>query len=91
MQQSEIREVFRGIYGNDPNFMTPHLICFGKKGSLVWELSWGPGLTGRVFGVTVIELGLPNVSRRDISRCFSNKGAAESFIRNGFQEVVDSE
>lgn len=81
-------DVFRRAYGGQPNFMTPSVLKYGKKGKMVWELSTGRGLGGgSIYGVTVIEL--PLTKRHDLSECFASYDAAKAYIRSDFTEKED--
>lgn len=76
-------DVFRRAYGGQPNFMTPNILRFGKKGKMVWELSAGSGIDGApIYGVTVIEL--PMIKRHDLCECFDSYDAAIAYIRSDF-------
>ena len=81
-------DVFRRAYGGQPNFMTPNILKYGKRGKMVWELSAGRGLAGApIYGVTVIEL--PMIKRHDLSEYFDSYDAAIAYIRSDFTEKED--
>jgi hypothetical protein len=48
------REILLRVYGDSKNFMTPHIMEYGKiSPELAWELSFGDGVFhGIIWGVT---------------------------------------
>lgn len=83
MVETEIRNVFRRAYNGAPNFLTPDVVRYGKRGKMVWELSTGLGIDrNRIYGVTVIEL--PSTKRHDLSTSFDSLDAALTYIKGDF-------
>ena len=66
MQIDEIRQIFREVYNEQANFLTPTIINYCKKGIYVCEVSEDVNHT--FYGVTIIQL--PNTKRPDLSRTF---------------------
>jgi hypothetical protein len=77
--------VFRQVYNDEVNLMTPVIRGYGQRGELVWELSQGDNILGdgQLYGVTVIEL--PNTKRPDLSQCFNTHAKANDYIKRGFK------
>jgi hypothetical protein len=80
---SNIRAAFDRAYNGQRNFMTPQVVCYGKRGRLLYELSKGPAMAAgsSMWGVTVIEVD--GAKRSDLSRCFHDYDEANAYIRNG--------
>lgn len=53
---ADIARTFRDTFNGQGNFMTPHLIRYGRKRNLIYELSKGSGLVPGtiIYGVTVL-------------------------------------
>lgn len=84
MNYNTIRERFMRVFSGKPNFMSPYIDNYGKRGKMIWELSHGEGIRGTpIYGVTVIEL--PSTIRHDLSSAFTSKEEAMAYIRNDFQ------
>lgn len=80
MTDAEIARVFREKFNGRKNVLTPDVIRYGKRGPYIYELSSGERMDGgRMYGVTVIELGVG--LRHDLCRSFRQREIAEAFIR----------
>ena len=73
------RQVFRDVFGDEPNFMTPNLVKLETIGDYIVEVSEGSGLEPgtRLYGVTVLEL---DGTRTDLSRSFPNPEAVAGYL-----------
>lgn len=87
MNQATISNMFSGEFKGQKNFMTPHVIRYGKQNGLVYELSSGTAFLsgGTIYGVTVLEcctytLSVPKRRRTDLSKCFHSLREAEEYI-----------
>lgn len=80
---SNIRAAFDRAHNGNRNFMTPNVVCYGKRGQLLYELSRGEALASGscLWGVSVIEAD--GAKRSDLSRCFHDYDEANAYIRNG--------
>ena len=75
MQASEIRAVFARVYNGAPNFLTPTILDYGKRGDHLFEISTGRGMRGDpIYGVTV--LTVTGERCRDLSDCFPTHAKA---------------
>lgn len=84
MQHHTISGIFNEVFDGMPNFMTPTVVGYGKKGGKIWEISSGRGMGNEViYGVTVIDL--PRQHRHDLSQCFTSLDEAKAYIKAGFQ------
>ncbi len=81
------REIIRHEYGTAPNIMTPDVIKVGmlrrfKEGyAVAFELALGLGMTGPIWGVSVVR-AYPWGTRRiyKLSTCFRSRGSADDWI-----------
>lgn len=80
------REIIQKEYGSSKNFMTPHVISYGKiNKNVAYELSSGEGLErgSKMYGVSVASINKSGKTRRlEKSKSFHDKNEAESYIRN---------
>lgn len=84
MTQSQIRDLFRTVYGNSRNFMTPDVLGYGKRGRLVYELSTGHFMDDTIYGVTVLETD--GEKRHDLSAgSFKSLDEAKAYIKEALQ------
>jgi len=80
MQTSEIRAVFKRAYNGAPNFMTPTVLGYGKRGDHLFEISTGQGLRGDpIYGVTV--LAVTGERCPDLSTCVSTYAEARAYAK----------
>jgi len=81
------KEIFNEVL-KGKNIMTPHIIAYGVRGNLAYELSEGIGMKDHsIFGVTVIQLN--GVRRTDLSDCFDSIEEADEYIKNNFKSQVE--
>ena len=81
MQTSEIRDKFRFTFKGAPNFMTPDILDYGKRGVRLFEISTGRGLQGGpIYGVTVITVR--GERRHDLSQCFGTLADATAYTKS---------
>jgi len=81
MQTSEIRAKFHREFSGKPNFMTPTILDYGKRGVHLFEISTGRGLRGDpIYGVTVITVR--GERRHDLSQCFSTLADATAYTKS---------
>ena len=81
MSNTEIRDTFNRVYNGEKNFMTPHVIKYGKRGKYIYELSDGDAFmrSGRIYGVSVLTTG--GEKRTDLGGSFQSKQEAEDYIK----------
>lgn len=54
-RSEQARDVFEEVYGYSTNFITPDVIEYGFIGDFIaYEISVGQGITGKVYGFTVL-------------------------------------
>jgi len=80
MTQHDIHLKFRVAYNGQPNFMTPEVLDYGKRGEHLFEISTGKGLgSGALYGVTVITVGGEKCF--ELSKCFNSIEDARAYTK----------
>ena len=80
------REIIKKAYGSSKNFVTPHVISYGKiNKTMAYEFSWGShmfGGSGNMYGVSVAKLikGGKAIKSIDDSKSFHRKSEAKNYI-----------
>jgi hypothetical protein len=76
-------EIIVKEYGTSPNPMTPRVIAYGALPNGAYELSWGLGLTGTIWGVSVVWVDSEGKTMRDhkLAGCFHKRKDADQRIR----------
>lgn len=81
------REIIRKQYGTSKNFITPHVLGYGKiNKNVAYELSKGDFMGKDMYGVSVAS------TKRilyDKSKSFHSKQKAESYIGELVNKMVD--
>lgn len=81
MQHYEIQAIFEKSYNGQTNFMTPHVITYGKKGKYLYEISNGSLWTNdMLYGVTV--LLLDGTRQKHLNKCFRHQSHVISYAKN---------
>jgi hypothetical protein len=85
------RDIIKKEYGDDKNFMTPHVLSYGKLPPVdkaierAYELSEGTGFEHEpIFGVSIVNLFEDGTTARDwdISKMCRSKQEAEQYIQS---------
>jgi hypothetical protein len=80
MTPDEIRNRFTKAFNGHPNFLTPEIIRYGKKGEHLFEISTGRGLgSGHLYGVTVITV--KGERCHELSKCFDSLQEAHRYAK----------
>jgi hypothetical protein len=81
VQVNDIVQVFKTKFKGQPNFMTPNIVRYGKKGEYLYELSKGEGIGGgTIYGVTFLTLEGERPEER-VSKGGLTKQQAEDWIQ----------
>lgn len=86
------REIIRMAYGSSRNFMTPHVISYGKiNRKMAFELSKGTGINHEtIYGVSIAKVVKGGKAERQtsLSGCFHSLSDARRHIRFLKQKYV---
>lgn len=88
LQTHEIKQLFKTVFNNRPNPMTPDVIRYGQKRQFAFEISSGEFMGRTMYGVTVINT-LTKETDRERSQSFTSLADCESFIAHMFQSDRD--
>lgn len=75
ISMNNIKEIFDEVYNCQPNFMTPHIIEYGRiNDELIYELSQGEGFNrNTLIGVTTLaKIDGEWIQTKNINKSFSN-------------------
>lgn len=81
MKTREIAKIFKKKF-KSPNFMTPNILGYVDRGNYLVELSTGRGMTGQIYGVTVLKLGFGGPKNSDLSKMFHSLREANNYIES---------
>ena len=85
MKNYTAREIIKKAYGDSRNFITPHLISYGKLNSTTaYEFSWGGGMSrAKMFGVSVAKVVKGGKGQRsyELSKSFNTRTQANNYIK----------
>ena len=76
----KVQEIFKKVYGERKNIITPHIVKYGCAGSYVYVLSYDAGENNeKLFGVSVLDRDT-HEDYPPLNQIFSSRKQAEEHI-----------